>query len=182
MDLWNKVFPGVSLTSCLLLAIQPITYYYLGHYSPLLPYLKKKTGILEPYWVRYCCTLFKFLQGYVSYTEIMKLGGLETISLTAVTVPLSVVLVGFGQYLNYAVFQKLGVYGVFYGNVYGYKTPWVTGFPYNVVGHPQYVGVMLTVLGIFVLWSSQPLWYVMPVITATYYLIEILIEYKPSGK
>ena len=39
----------------------------------------------------------------------------------------------------------------------GHKIPWVDGFPFNVVSHPQYVGSVLTVWGMAaLLWTQAP--------------------------
>ena len=48
-------------------------------------------------------------------------------------------LVAFGQIVNAQVYQKLGKVGVYYGSRFGRKTPWVTGWPYNFLSHPQYI-------------------------------------------
>jgi len=54
----------------------------------------------------------------------------------------------FGQLLNYKVYEKLGYRGVYYGFKFGYKIPWVTTFPYNILNNPQYVGCQLTLVSI----------------------------------
>lgn len=37
------------------------------------------------------------------------------------------------------------------------QVPWVEGFPFNVVSHPQYVGSVLSIWGLVVaLWQQQP--------------------------
>jgi Phospholipid methyltransferase len=37
------------------------------------------------------------------------------------------------------------------------QVPWVDGFPFNVVSHPQYVGSVLSIWGLVVaLWQQQP--------------------------
>ena len=39
----------------------------------------------------------------------------------------------------------------------GHKVPWVNGFPFNVVPHPQYVGSSLSVWGMAALvWGQGP--------------------------
>src|SRR5215471_13609260 len=54
-----------------------------------------------------------------------------------------------GQALNFSVFYRLGARGVFYGNKYGYEIPWVRGFPFSVLTHPQYVGAVCSIWGFF---------------------------------
>lgn len=44
--------------------------------------------------------------------------------------------------------------GVYYGFKLGHTIPWVDGFPFNVVSHPQYVGSVATVVGMAALVSA----------------------------
>ena len=46
-------------------------------------------------------------------------------------------LVAAGQALNIGIFKAIGHAGVYYGFKLGHKVPWVDGFPFNVVQHPQ---------------------------------------------
>lgn len=62
-----------------------------------------------------------------------------------------------GQALNAGIFRAIGHAGVYYGFKLGHKVPWVNGFPFNVVGHPQYVGSVMTVWAAAVLvWNQAP--------------------------
>lgn len=62
-----------------------------------------------------------------------------------------------GQILNAATFRAIGHEGVYYGFKLGHEIPWVTGFPFNVTSHPQYVGSAATVLGVAtLLWEQGP--------------------------
>ena len=60
-------------------------------------------------------------------------------------------LVSVGQFLNLSVFYRLGTIGVFYGVHFGYTVPWTRAFPfsYSWLKHPQYVGTVLTIWGLF---------------------------------
>lgn len=60
-----------------------------------------------------------------------------------------------GQALNTGIYNAIGHAGVYYGFKLGKKVPWVTGFPFNVVSHPQYVGSVLTVWAMAILLGSQ---------------------------
>lgn len=64
---------------------------------------------------------------------------------------LNLLLIICGQVLNLSVFNKLGRNGVYYGVLFGLKIPWCYSFPYNIkiIKHPQYVGAVLSGLGIF---------------------------------
>jgi len=37
---------------------------------------------------------------------------------------------------------------VYYGCKWGHKIPWVHGFPFNTIPHPQYAGCMLSIWGV----------------------------------
>lgn len=66
-------------------------------------------------------------------------------------------LVGYGQSLNVGIFQAIGHDGVYYGFKLGKKIPWVTGWPFDTVSHPQYVGSVLSIWGILALvWGQAP--------------------------
>jgi methylene-fatty-acyl-phospholipid synthase len=53
-----------------------------------------------------------------------------------------------GQGLNAAIYRAIGKAGVYYGYRLGESVPWVTGFPFSIVPHPQYIGVCMSVIGI----------------------------------
>jgi len=62
-----------------------------------------------------------------------------------------------GQTLNAGIFRAIGHPGVYYGFKLGHAIPWVSGFPFNVVPHPQYVGSVMTVWAAAVLlWTQAP--------------------------
>lgn len=61
------------------------------------------------------------------------------------------------QALNVGIYRAIGHAGVYYGFKLGHSVPWVTGFPFNVVRHPQYVGSVLSVWAAAVLfWTQAP--------------------------
>lgn len=56
-----------------------------------------------------------------------------------------------------AVYTAIKPVGIYYGCKLGYDVPWCTGFPFNTVPHPQYVGSVLTVWGLIcMVWSQVP--------------------------
>ncbi|RQO88531.1 hypothetical protein POPTR_003G182400v4 [Populus trichocarpa] len=67
-------------------------------------------------------------------------------------------LFGFGQFLNFRVYQLLGEAGTYYGVRFGKNVPWVTEFPFGVIRDPQYVG---SVLSLFACLSWVPFQYVL---------------------
>ncbi|GFH15500.1 phosphatidyl-N-methylethanolamine N-methyltransferase, partial [Haematococcus lacustris] len=57
--------------------------------------------------------------------------------------------------LNVGIYKAIGKVGVYYGTRLGHTVPWVTGFPFSVVPHPQYVGSALSVWGGAALLANQ---------------------------
>ena len=73
-------------------------------------------------------------------------------------------LIAVGQALNATVFYRLGSVGVFYGSRFGRDVPWVSGFPFSALSHPQYVGTVASIWGLFLVtrfpdadWIALPL-------------------------
>jgi methylene-fatty-acyl-phospholipid synthase len=88
-----------------------------------------------------------------------------------------VLLIGVGQFLNVAVFRRLGRVGVFYGNRFGRPTLWCTGFPFSLLRHPQYVGASLSVWGFFLLFRfPHDDWFVLPAVETVYYALGAYLE------
>jgi hypothetical protein len=59
-------------------------------------------------------------------------------------------LFALGQLFNAGVYSAIGEAGVYYGCRLGQDVPWVYGFPFNVVPHPQYLGATLSFWGMVV--------------------------------
>ena len=88
-----------------------------------------------------------------------------------VTIVVALGLIITGQVLNAGVFAALGHAGVFYGNRFGHDLPWRTGFPFSLVSHPQYVGTVLSIWGLFVLTRFPgPDWYILPALETAFYI------------
>jgi hypothetical protein len=82
-----------------------------------------------------------------------------------------------GQWLSASVFHRLGQIGVFYGNRFGYRTPWCQRFPFSWFDHPQYVGAVLSIWGFFmVMRFPNADWYVLPAIETVYYAMGARFE------
>lgn len=76
-------------------------------------------------------------------------------SLTINTYVISLVMIGIGQTLNFAVYKALGKTGVYYGYKFGIHVPWCNGFPFNIIFHPQYVGCIFSVIGLLFLLQRE---------------------------
>lgn len=86
-----------------------------------------------------------------------------------------------GQALNTGVFYRLGSVGVFYGNRFGYDVAWCDAFPFSVTAHPQYVGTVLTIWGVFlVLRFPHDDWIALPALETAYYVIGARLERLPT--
>jgi hypothetical protein len=89
--------------------------------------------------------------------------------------------VAVGQALNFAVFHRLGRTGVFYGNRLGYEVPWCEGFPFSVLRHPQYVGAVLSIWGLFLVARfPNPDWIALPLLETLYYVLGAHLESDPD--
>ena len=86
-----------------------------------------------------------------------------------------------GQVLNWSVFYRLGMVGVFYGDRLGYHVPWCSGFPFSVFLHPQYVGAVLTIWGFFLgMRFPHDDWFALPALETIYYALGAHLEPGPS--
>jgi methylene-fatty-acyl-phospholipid synthase len=89
-----------------------------------------------------------------------------------------------GQVLNLGVFLRLGTTGVFYGSRFGYDVRWCRGFPFSIVSHPQYVGTVLSIWGLFLITRfPHPDWYLLPALETAYYALGARFEEEeaPAG-
>ena len=94
-----------------------------------------------------------------------------------IAVAVGIALIVTGQGLNALVFYRLGATGVFYGSRLGYTVAWCREFPFSVMSHPQYVGTVLSIWGLFLtVCFPQDDWFVVPTLETTYYLIGARLE------
>jgi methylene-fatty-acyl-phospholipid synthase len=86
-------------------------------------------------------------------------------------------LVIVGQALNVSVFYRLGSEGVFYGRRFGRPVSWIRAFPFSWTDHPQYVGTVLTIWGVFLFMRfPNPDWIVLPALETVYYALGARFE------
>jgi phosphatidyl-N-methylethanolamine N-methyltransferase len=124
-------------------------------------------------------TLFKVIQATVFLGWCLHFGGGRLLPADAAPAVLAtgVALIVVGQVLNAAVFVRLGVTGVFYGNRFGHAVRWRYGFPFSWLRHPQYVGTVATIWGIFLaLRFPHADWIVLPILETAYYVIGAFLE------
>jgi len=85
-----------------------------------------------------------------------------------------------GQGLNIAIYRAIGKRGVYYGHRLGLPAPWVTGFPFSVMPHPQYCGVCFTVIGVNLFVATQTHiesgWFNLTAIQVLFYVYMAMVE------
>mmetsp|Transcript_27494 Transcript_27494/g.93867 ORF Transcript_27494/g.93867 Transcript_27494/m.93867 type:complete len:218 (+) Transcript_27494:115-768(+) len=59
-----------------------------------------------------------------------------------------------GQILNLSVYKTIGRKGVYYGIRLGEPVPWVEGWPFNALPHPQYHGSVMSGVALCALLAS----------------------------
>jgi methylene-fatty-acyl-phospholipid synthase len=129
--------------------------------------------------VRALFCAFKVLQAsvFVWWCRIHGGGSLAPAPADALATVLGGALVLIGQALNLAVFYRLGSVAVFYGDRLGHDVPWCRDFPFSVLAHPQYVGAVLTIWGVFlILRFPHPDWFLLPVLETMYYAAGTWVE------
>jgi len=118
--------------------------------------------------------VFKLVQAVVFGGWIVGFadGGFPYVSPSTAALAGGAVLVVAGQVLNWATFWRLGRLGTFYGVRFGHEVPWCRSFPFNLIDHPQYVGTVLTIWGIFLLFRfPAPDWVWIPALETAYYAL-----------
>jgi methylene-fatty-acyl-phospholipid synthase len=122
---------------------------------------------------------FKFLQimVFAGWFYIYGHGSLWPASGSLPIVAVGLVLIVIGQILNVGVFFRLGNNGVFYGNRFGLRIPWVNAFPFSLLSHPQYVGAVVSIWGLFIaIQFPRSGWYLLPSLETSYYFLGALLE------
>ena len=95
----------------------------------------------------------------------------------AAVVVAATLLVIAGQALNVSVFHRLGSVGVFYGARLGREVSWTRAFPFSWIDHPQYVGTVLTIWGVFLFMRFPHAdWIVLPALETVYYALGARFE------
>lgn len=122
---------------------------------------------------------FKALQALVFLAWCLYFGRGRVVPMDT---PLAVLAAGIalilgGQVLNASVFARLGLTGVFYGNRFGHEVRWRNGFPFSWLRHPQYVGTVATIWGVFIaLRFPHPDWFLLPLLETAYYVAGAFLE------
>ena len=119
-------------------------------------------GVLQALKINYSVPSYHFQLNLMAYIDIL--------------------LLILGQALNFGVYHSLGRDGVYYGERFGEKIPWVTGFPYNLgFPHPQYLGCILSILGCLNLFQlTNNTWFVFVLLVI--YVLTMFMEAEVRTK
>jgi len=114
---------------------------------------------LEPYKAfASCAHVIKFVQ-FVSLAlwlwPLQPLSQFDMMTFHPLKLVLAIEFIGFGQILNVEVYNKIGEAGVYYGTRLGIDVPWVEGFPFSIVPHPQYFGAAISYWGGVLLFVNE---------------------------
>lgn len=166
--------PSVLAIAAAVLAIERVAYALVWRRPDAFARLCHRVAQRDPVDVLAAMfVVFKVLQVSVfAAWQVAHGGGFGRASDSVVVLVIGVALIAAGQLLNLAVFARLGRTGVFYGNRLGHHVPWCLGFPFSVVRHPQYVGTVLSIWGLFIAmrWPA-PDWAALPLLQTVYYLL-----------
>jgi len=169
------------VAAAFLLAIERVAYVWVWRYPSSFAALCKRfsPGSPEPVLVlERLFTVFKVLQiaVFLGWCYLHPNAALWPVR-NPVPLASGTTLVVIGQVLSFSVFYRLGQVGVFYGNRFGYEVPWCTEFPFSVMEHPQYIGALMSIWGLFLaLQFPRPDWYALPMLESAYYVLGAYLE------
>lgn len=166
------------LLSAIVLSLERLTYFWVSHYPqrwrafcrrPAVAALGQPVEVLQKLFYG-----FKVMQisVFLGWCAAFGDGAVPLPTGTPASITAGAALMLIGQTLNFGVFSRLGPAGVFYGRELGYDVPWVEGFPFSLLKHPQYVGTLLSIWGFFLV-MRYPAgdWIVLPLLETVYYTI-----------
>lgn len=165
-----------------LLAVERVAYALIWRWPEAFRAACDRRGSTEPVRVlRRLFVAFKLLQLTVFTMWIGWHGGIQPLHWPpGVVGVIAVLALTIGQILNVSVFVRLGTVGVFYGTRFGHVVQWCSGFPFSLLAHPQYVGTVLSIWGLFMLTRHpEPDWFLLPALETAYYLCGALAERVP---
>ena len=163
--------------SALLLSLERITYYAVANrperwhalcQRPPLAALGPPVDVVHKLFYG-----FKVIQGavFLGWCAMMAGTWLPLPTAGPLMLGTGVALAGVGLFLNASVFARLGRVGVFYGSELGHRVPWVEGFPFSVLKHPQYMGALALIWGFFIIMRyPHPDWFYLPLLETALYL------------
>lgn len=114
-------------------------------------------SMMETFVTGFKVVQFTYVMNDIVNTHSQEWERIQQFDLQLLCVVIGLPLLIVGQILNLAVYRTIGRKGVYYGTQFGVPTgmPWCTGFPYNRLENPQYIGVILTFWGIYYILASS---------------------------
>mmetsp|Transcript_4853 Transcript_4853/g.9659 ORF Transcript_4853/g.9659 Transcript_4853/m.9659 type:complete len:193 (+) Transcript_4853:51-629(+) len=138
------------------LALPHLLYAFIWYFPDMWMRMFRKSSVRVFESMAWLLKVVQF-SSVIAWMYIRMPSGVDVFAIPPLHAVLGVGLVAFGQVLNAGIYQAIGHTGVYYGFKLGHTVPWVDGFPFNVVQHPQYVGSVASVWGMAVLvWSQGP--------------------------
>lgn len=166
---------NVLVISVLLLSLEKICYMFVFNHPQCFKrfsegFIKQPEAPVKL--LGYFLSAFKVIQlsVFVYWWHITT--GINIFQSPGPVMAIGLLLIVAGQILNFSVFHKIGNTGVLYGKQFGYPVPWVTGFPYSILKHPQYVGTLISIWGAFLVMNySYEYWYAIPAVETVLYIL-----------
>jgi hypothetical protein len=174
-----SVFVGAAL----LLSLERLCYMWIWHAPDSFRWVCATLGVASPsepiQVLESLFYAFKVLQVgvFVGWCFIHGDGSFWPANPDPSAIWLGAAMILLGQVLNASVFYRLGNLGVFYGNRFGYQVPWSRQFPFSLLEHPQYVGALLSIWGLFLMIRfPHDDWFIIPLLETVYYAFGARIE------
>jgi methylene-fatty-acyl-phospholipid synthase len=165
------------VASAVLLSIERVAYVFIWHHPATFRVWCVRTPLVrlgQPIdVVRWLFVICKAIQAavFTAWIYLHSGGTLRPSDVGVLTIAAGGAFILVGQVFNLMVFRRLGTTGVFYGNRFGHEVPWCRTFPFSVVSHPQYVGTVLSIWGLFLIMRfPYSDWYLLPALETAYYL------------
>jgi phosphatidyl-N-methylethanolamine N-methyltransferase len=175
--------PGLFVGAALLLAIERIAYIVITRHPAWFvawcsgSIVRRLGQPLDV--VRVLFVAFKLIQAavFAAWIYVHGDGNLRPADGSASPLAAGALLIAVGQLLNLGVFFRLGRVGVFYGRSLGHDLAPCRAFPFSVFSHPQYVGTVLSIWGLFLITRFPHRdWLILPALETAYYALGARLE------
>ena len=117
--------------------------------------ISKKLGYV-PYKLMYHVAFAFYFLSFIPLGIYYLVPNIVQIFYTALSIYgiMSVMVMLVGQFLNSHIYNKIGLAGVYYGTRLGENIPWVHDIIFDTIKHPQYIGCIMTLVGVSALVNS----------------------------
>ena len=177
------------LAAAALLSLERVCYAWIARAPATFRRLCQGSGIVGPGGsvaaVAVLFGTFKILQlsVFVAWSYVHGHGRLWPTDASAPALGLGAALLVAGQILSVSVFYRLGWTGAFFGDRFGVAASWCRAFPFTWFAHPQYVGAVLSIWGLFlVMRFPHRDWLALPVVETVYYTAGAWLETAGSAR